>query len=114
VFEQRRVGWPWHSSALAVIGAMKHRVLDWLLMILAAALVHVVFRYWAGDFQGYLTFPVAGADYGFAHIKSSTVWVSEQGFTHIPGVFVFTAVLASLAWLVYEVRMVYRRSVHKR
>lgn len=93
---------------------MKHRALNWLLMILAAALLHLSLRYWFGDFQGYLTFPVAGNDYGLAHIKSSTVWVSGREFTHIPGILIFVVVLAALAWLVYEVRLVWRSSVHKR
>jgi hypothetical protein len=96
---------------------MKHRILNWLLMILAAALFHVIFRYWTGDFQGYLTVPVGGTDYGFAHIKGSTVWISGWGqFTHIPGtdLVIFLALLACLAWLVYEVRAVYKSSVHKK
>ena len=94
---------------------MKHRVLNWLLMILAAAVFHFVFRYWAGDFQGCLTFPVGGIDYGFAHIKSTTVWVSGgPPFTPLPGILVFVTVLASLAWLVYEVRAVYKSSVHRK
>ena len=92
---------------------MKHRVLDWLLMILAAAVFYITFRYWVGDFQGYLTFRVGGDDYGFAHIKSATVLVLGREFTLIPRILSFTAVLAALSWLVYEVRMVYRSSVHK-
>jgi hypothetical protein len=92
---------------------MKHRVLNWVLMIVAAAMFHCIFRYWAGDFQGYLTIPVGGTEYGFAHIKSSTVWVSGGEFTHIPGSLTLVALLAALVWLAYEVRMVYRSSVHK-
>jgi len=94
---------------------MKHRVRNWLLMILAAGLFHVIFRYWVGDFQGYLTFLIGGTEYGFAHIKSTTVWVSGgPPFTPLPSILTFLAVLASLAWLVYEVRKVYRSSVHKK
>ena len=94
---------------------MKRRILNWLLMIIAAALFSVAFRYWAGDFQGYLTFLVGGTEFGFAHIKSTTVWVSgHPPFTPLPGVLTFFAVLASLAWVVYEMRMVYRSSVHKK
>jgi hypothetical protein len=92
---------------------MKYRVLNWLLMVLAAALLNLTLRYWFGDFQGYLTFPVGGTDYGFAHIKSSTVWVSGREFTHIPGILVFGALLAVLTWLMYEVRLVWRGSLHK-
>jgi hypothetical protein len=92
---------------------MKRRILDWLLMIVAAALLNLTLRYWFGDFQGYLTVPVAGTDYGFAHIKSSTVWASGQEFTRIPGTLVFAIVLGALAWLVYEVRLVWRHSIHK-
>jgi hypothetical protein len=87
---------------------MKNRVLNWVLLVLAAALLHLTLRYWFGDFQDYLTVPVAGSEYGFAHIKSSTVWVSGREFTHIPGILVFVAVLAALAWLVYEVRLVWK------
>jgi hypothetical protein len=93
---------------------MKHRVLNWLLMILAAGLFGVIVRYWNGDFQGYLTIPVGGTDYGLAHIKSSTVWVSGRELTHIPGILIFAVALVALAWLVYEVRMVYKSSVHKK
>jgi len=93
---------------------MRHRVLNWLLLILAAGLFGIIFRYWTGDFQGYLTFPVGGTEYGFAHIKSSTVWVSGREFTHIPGILIFAVALAALTWLVYEVWMVYRSSVHKK
>jgi hypothetical protein len=86
---------------------MKHRLFNVVLMILAAGLFTLIFRYWTGDFQGYLTIPVRGTDYGFARIKSSTVWVSGSEFTHIPSAFVFTALIAALAWLVYQVRLVY-------
>jgi hypothetical protein len=92
---------------------MKHRLLNWLLMILAAGFLRLVLRFWFGDFQGYLTVPIAGSHYGFAQIKSSTVWVSGHEFTRIPGVLVFALVLAALAWLVFEVRLVWRSSVRK-
>ncbi len=82
-------------------------------MILACGALHLTLRYCFGDFQGYLTVPVGGTDYGFAHIKSSTVWVSGREFTHIPGTLVFLLVLAALAWLVYEVRSVWRGTQHK-
>jgi hypothetical protein len=92
---------------------MKRRALNWLLMIVAAAALHLVLRYWFGDFQGYFTIPFAGTDYGFAHIKSSTVWVSGREFTQIPGILISAMVLAALAWLVCEVRLVWKSSVRK-
>jgi len=92
---------------------MKYRVLNWVVMVLAAALLQVALRYWFGGFQGYLTLRVAGTDYGFAHLKSSTVWVAGRQFTQLPGILVLAVVLAALAWLVYEVRLVWRATVHR-
>jgi hypothetical protein len=92
---------------------MKRRTLNWVLMILAATALHFALRYWFGDFQGYLTIPVGEASYGFAHIKSSTVWVSGGEFTHIPGILISAAVLVTLVWLIYEVWLVWRSSVRR-
>jgi len=87
---------------------MNHKVLSWLLLIFAAVVCHLCLRYFFGDFQGYLTVPLAGTEYGFAHIKSSTVWVSGgPPFTPIPGVAALAA-LASIIALAFAVRFTYR------
>jgi hypothetical protein len=93
---------------------MIRRVSSWVLLVIVAALCHVCFRYWAGDFQGHLTFPINGTEYGFAHIKSSTVWVSGRGFTHLPGVLAPLCFLSTLVALVFVVRLVYKSSVQKK
>ena len=91
---------------------MKRQIFNWLLLVFCGALVHVCFRYWAGNFQGYLTFPVGGAEYGLAHIKGSTVWVSGRGqFTGIPPVLILGCFLASVAALIFAVRRVYKNSI---
>jgi hypothetical protein len=92
---------------------MKRIILHWALMIAAAGLVYFTFRYWCGDFQGYLTLPIGGSDIGFAHIKSTTEWVAGKQLTPLPGILSGAALLVSLAWLAYEVRKVYKSSVHK-
>ena len=93
--------------------AMKRVILHWTLMIAAAGLVYTTFRYWCGDFQGYLTFRVGGNNVGFAHIKEMTEWVSESQLTPLPGILSMAALLGSLGWLAYEVRKVYKSSVHR-
>jgi hypothetical protein len=90
---------------------MKRRALHGILLVVAAGVCHVVLRYRFGDFQGYFTVAVRGIAYGIAHVKSSTVWVSGTELTPIPGFGVM--VIASLAWLAYEVRVVYREFVHR-
>jgi len=97
-----------------VLPHMRRRILDWLLMLVAAAVLQFTLRYWFGDFQGYLTVPIAGTEFGFAHIKASTVWVCGGDFAHVPGPVLLAVVLAALVWLVYEVRLVWRHSIHKR
>jgi len=92
---------------------MKRVILHWALMIAAAGLVYITFRYWCGDFQGYLTFRVGGSDVGFAHIKDMTEWVSNGQLTPLPSILSLAALLGSLAWLAYEVRKTYKSSVHR-
>jgi hypothetical protein len=92
---------------------MKRIVLHWALMIVGAGLVYAAFRYWCGDFQGYLTLPVGGRDVGFAHIKSTTEWVSGKQLTPLPDILSLVILLGSRAWLAYEVRKAYKSSVHK-
>jgi len=96
---------------------MKRMILHLILMLVAAGLVHVTFRYYiCADFQGYLTFPIGGGDFGFAHIKSTTEWVSgmRSQLTPISDLPILIAMLGAMAWLVYEVRMVYKISVKKK
>ena len=92
---------------------MKHKAFSWLLLIVAAVACHFCLRYLFGDFQGYLTFSIGGTEYGLAHIKGSTVWVSGQGFTHLPGVAPLAA-LASIIALGFAVRFTYRTFIHRR
>ena len=92
---------------------MKHKAFSWLLLLVAAVACHFCLRYWFGDFQGYLTVPLNGTDYGFAHIKSGTVWVSGRHLTYIPGVASVGALLSVVA-LVLTVRHTYRAAVHRR
>ena len=92
--------------------AMKRLILHLALMISAAALVRLTFRYWCGDFQGYLTIPIGGGDVGFAHVKDVTEWVSDNQLTPLPFVS-SVALLGSLALLAYEVRKVYKSSIKK-
>jgi hypothetical protein len=92
---------------------MKQIILHWALMIAAAGLVYYTFRYWCGDFQGYLTLPIGGSDIGFAHIKSTTEWVAGKQLTPLPDIVSGAALFVSVAWLAYEVRKVYKSSVHK-
>jgi hypothetical protein len=93
---------------------MKRKALSWLLLVVAAAACHFCLRYLFGDFQGYVTVPVGGTDYGFAHIKSSTVWVSgSPPFTPIPGV-APVAALASIIALGFAVRFTYRTVIRRR
>jgi hypothetical protein len=104
-----------HGSLDLIACVMKRRILNWMLMLLAAAVFHVVFRYWTGDFQGRFTLPVGGTHRGFAHIKSQTVWFSGPAeFTNVPDILILGCMLASLAFLVFAVRLVYRSSVRKK
>ena len=86
---------------------MKRKALSCLSLILAAVACHFCLRYLFGEFQGYLTIPVGGTGYGFAHIKGGTVWVSDRQFTHLPGV-APAAALASIIALAFAVRHTYR------
>jgi hypothetical protein len=92
---------------------MKHKALSWLLLMLAAVFCHFYLRYLFGDFQGYLTVPIDGTDYGFAHIKGGTVWVSGRQFTHISWLAPVFA-LASVVALAFAVRFTYRTTVRGR
>jgi hypothetical protein len=92
---------------------MKHKAFSWLLLIVAAVACHFCLRYLFGDFQGYLTVPISGTDYGLAHIKGSTVWVSGREFTQLPGVAPLAA-LASIIALGFAVRFTYRTFIHRR
>ena len=90
------------------MGKNRAVILNCLVMILAAFVLRIVFRYWAGEYQGYFTFPVGHVGYGFAHIKSTTEWVMGHQLFPLPD-FLLSAVLpGSLAWLAYEVRKVYK------
>jgi len=97
-----------------VLHTVRRHFISWLLLILAAALLHITFRYWAGNFQGYFTFPVGDNEYGFAHIKTYTMWVSGRGqLTHIPDFLVLFGVLVTLVGVVFAVRRVYRGYVER-
>jgi hypothetical protein len=83
-----------------------------LFLLLAAVVCHFCLRYFLGDFQGFLTVAVNGHDYGFAHIKGGTVWVSGHRLTHLYGVASICA-LASLVALAFAVGHAYRAFVPK-
>jgi len=92
---------------------MNRKVLSCLLLILAAVACHFCLRYFFGDFQGYITVPIAGTEYGFAHVKSSTVWVSGgPPFTPIPGV-AGVAALVSIIALGFAIRFSYRTLIRR-
>jgi hypothetical protein len=92
---------------------MKRTILHWTLMIAAAGLVYFAFRYWCGDYQGYLTLHIGHSEIGFAHIKSLTEWVADKQLTPLPDILSLAMLLGSLALLGYEVPKVYKSSVHK-
>jgi hypothetical protein len=91
---------------------MKYRTISWLLLIVAACVCYLSLRYFFGDFQGYLTIPINGTDYGFAHIKSDTEWVSGQQMEYLPGVG-GVVLLVSIVVLVFVVRFTYRANIGK-
>jgi len=92
---------------------MNHKALSWLLLVVAAIVCHFCLRYWLGAFQGYLTVPIMGSEYGFAHIKGATEWVSGRHLTYIPGVAPACALLSVVA-LSFAVRHTYRTAVGRR
>jgi hypothetical protein len=92
---------------------MRRMILHWTLMIATAGLVYFTFRYWCGDFQGYLTLRIGRSEVGFAHIKSVTEWVADKQLTPLPDILSLAALIGSLALLAYEIPKVYKSSVHK-
>ena len=96
------------------MGKNRAMISHWFLMILAAIVCRIVFQYWAGEYQGYLTPPIRQIDYGFAHIKDTTGWVVNRQLFPLPNFLPFVAMFGSLAWLAYEVRKVYKSSIHRK
>lgn len=91
---------------------MIKKALNWIFLLASAALFYAATRYCLlSDFQGYLTVPVAGREYGFGHVKSATVLVPGRfsPMIPLPSPVIWLCYLAIVAAFIIAVRRILRR-----